>query len=61
MGLEEISTVSVYNLTGKLLISKKVNNNEFLAITVLPKGIYVVSVADKNGVIFTTKFIKNIE
>jgi ferredoxin len=47
------------NLTGKLLLTKKLENNpeNTIATTSLSKGMYLVSLETKNGTSYTTKLI----
>jgi len=52
--------LAIYNITGKLIITKKLNNAKThqIAVTALPKGIYIMSITTAENVI-TKKFIKN--
>ena len=41
------SEVNVYDTKGSLMLSKKINNVNFLSVNYLPKGVYVVTVENK--------------
>ena len=49
----------VFDLTGKLLFTKELNNNSenTIATTSLSKGVYLISIATTNGTNYTTKLI----
>lgn len=55
-GLTQNSTVSIVDLSGKLLINKQIVNNQ-IDISHLANGFYSVRIVDKN-VITTKKFVK---
>lgn len=53
------TSISVFDLTGKLLFTKELNDSpeNTIAITSLSKGIYLVSVETTNGTNYTTKLV----
>jgi len=55
-GLNPNSIVTIYDLKGKVLISREMTSNQ-MDISNLPKGIYTLRVLDKNGIV-TKKVIK---
>ena len=55
-GLNPNSTVTIYNLNGKMLITREMTGNQ-IDIRNLPKGIYTLRVTDKTGIV-TKKVIK---
>jgi photosystem II stability/assembly factor-like uncharacterized protein len=56
LGLNPNSIVTIYNLNGKMLITREMSSNQ-IDISNLPKGIYTLRVTDKNGIV-TQKVIK---
>jgi glucose/arabinose dehydrogenase len=57
---ENLATqIAVFDLTGKLLLSQKLENNpeNTISIAALTKGIYMVSVETENGVSYSKKLI----
>jgi hypothetical protein len=55
-GLYPNSTATIYDLKGKMLITREMTGNQ-MDISNLPKGIYTLRVTDKNGIV-TKKVIK---
>lgn len=55
-GLTQITTVSIYDLNGHLLLKKEFADNK-IDVAYLSKGIYIIEFEDKSGFI-TRKFIK---
>ena len=55
--LEPNSMISIFDLNGKILISKEIDNSESINVSNFSKGIYIVKVQIKDEVI-TQKFIK---
>ena len=53
------TSISVFDLTGKLLFTKELNDSteNTIATTSLSKGIYLVSVETTNGTNYTSKLI----
>lgn len=52
-----ISNVSLYSLSGKLVMNKQVESNEYtLDVSSFTKGLYILSVTNKKGT-STTKFV----
>jgi glucose/arabinose dehydrogenase len=51
--------IDLFDLTGKLLLTKKLENNpeNTIATTSISKGMYLVSLETKNGTSYTTKLI----
>lgn len=54
---EKNMQVSIYNLSGTLLFNKQVSGDEYINVSTLSKGIYLVKIATGNKAI-TKKFIK---
>ncbi|GAA4046593.1 PQQ-dependent sugar dehydrogenase [Flavobacterium chungnamense] len=57
---ENLATkIDLFDLTGKLLLTKKLENNpeNTIATTSLSKGMYLVTLETKNGTSYTTKLI----
>ena len=52
----EISHVEIYDITGRLIVSKKRTN--LIAFNHLPSGVYIAKVEFENGVILEKKFVK---
>lgn len=50
-------TVSIYDLSGKLILTSHVQNN-IVQTTGIPKGIYIVQIKDENGLVYTKKLRK---
>jgi len=50
-GLEELATVLLMDLNGKVLLTKQVNNNETVSVKGLLKGIYIAKVSTSKGTI----------
>jgi len=55
-GLYPNSIVTIYDLKGKMLITREMTGNQ-IDISNLPKGIYTLRVTDKKGLV-TKKVIK---
>jgi hypothetical protein len=55
-GIEGTSTITVFDLNGRLLLSKDVTANEPIAVSYLPNGIYLVSIKS-NAATNTEKLI----
>jgi len=51
-------SVSIYDLTGKLLLSSEVSSSQKVNTSGLPNGIYVVKILDQNGQVHTRKIRK---
>lgn len=54
-----IQALSVYDLTGRLLINNPKINNAQLHVSALAKGAYLLQIQYQNGEIGTMKFLKN--
>jgi len=52
-GLQQKSNIQILDTNGKIILQRKVDNNENLNVEFLPPGIYFIKVKDK-----VTKFIK---
>ena len=50
--------IQIYDLSGKLMISKKYNADNTLDISVLNKGVYIITITDKNNNTVSKKFVK---
>lgn len=46
-GIEDKATLSVYGIDGKLIFNREYTNNEFISITDLTKGIYLLKISTK--------------
>jgi len=57
-GLEDVATVTVFDLNGKVLFSKQVSNSEAVSVEDLSKGFYIVRIRTKGGFL-ERKLIKN--
>ncbi|MEN9521814.1 MAG: hypothetical protein RL065_191 [Bacteroidota bacterium] len=57
MNLSSNNTVSVYSITGELMLNEKLNSNHQIDISNLNKGVYLVQVSNSNQT-FVKKFIK---
>jgi hypothetical protein len=57
-GIVSYATLSLYNMNAKLLLTKTFTDNETISVSTLPKGIYVVKISTKEGVI-EKKLVKN--
>jgi hypothetical protein len=57
-GIKGISKFSLTDINGKLILTKEINNNEYVSLNSLPKGIYFVNV-NSNGETIDKKVIKN--
>lgn len=53
----KVVQVSIYDLSGSLLLAKQISDNEYINVSTLSQGIYMVRVASENGLI-TKKFVK---
>ncbi len=51
-------TIEIFELTGKLVSSEKVQTNEGFNISSLSKGVYLYKITDEEGNLFINKFIK---
>lgn len=51
------STIEVYDSLGKLVLSDK--NSEKITVTSIAKGTYIIKVSDEDGILKTSKFLKN--
>jgi len=49
-GLNAISTLSLTDVSGRILLLKQVSDHESVSIHTLPKGIYVLKIINKDGV-----------
>jgi len=52
-------SLEVYSISGQLMDSKRLQANQALDISFLPKGIYLISLTDQNQQRFTKKLIKH--
>lgn len=50
-GLIKSSTLDFMDLSGKILLSKQVKNNEYVTISSFPKGVYIVKISTANSTI----------
>jgi len=49
--LDGVGSFTLTDLSGRQLITRKVTNNEFVSVSDLPKGIYIVKITTKDGTI----------
>ncbi len=49
-GLNGISTLSLTDLSGRLMLQKQVSDNESVSINTFPQGIYVLKISNKDSV-----------
>lgn len=49
--------ISIYNLSGSLLLTKQISDNEYINVSTLSQGIYMVKVTTEKG-LATIKFVK---
>lgn len=56
----EVSTVSIYNITGKLVANiSNINERQFeINVSELPRGLYISNVQNAKGQVVSSKFIK---
>jgi len=54
---DEVTTVSIYDITGKIIFKKEETSITSIVVDNLEKGIYILKLESKNGS-FTQKFIK---
>lgn len=57
-GIKEISTFSLFDIEGRLLINRKIENNESISTSSLPKGMYIVRINSEAGIL-ENKLVKN--
>lgn len=50
-GFEEYATLKLTDISGKVILAKQVLDNEIIPTSSLPKGIYIVELTTKKGVI----------
>ena len=50
-GIEGIITISIYDMNGKTLLSKQVQANENISVSNFPKGLYLIRIHTKEGII----------
>jgi hypothetical protein len=49
-GLKKTSTLSVFDINGRLLLSKRIVDNEYISVNFLPKGVYMVRISSESGI-----------
>ena len=57
-GLNAISTLSVLDLNGKTLLTQQVSANDYISISSLPKGLYVLKISNSKNEFINKKLIK---
>jgi len=50
-GLEGTGTLTLADLSGKVLLTKRVKANEYVSVSYLPQGIYIIKIATDKGTI----------
>ena len=48
-GLKEKGTLSLFDINGKMLLTKPVSDNEYIPISTIPKGLYIVKITTAAG------------
>ncbi len=56
-GIKGIATISVFDCNGKLLLNREVENNEYVSVKSLPKGLYIVRIIS-NSDMFERKLLR---
>lgn len=51
-------SVSIYDLTGRLVLASDFSNIERINASRLPKGIYIIKISDRQGEVFSKKVMK---
>jgi len=51
MGINAASELRLYDINGKLILVKKINNNQFISLRSYPKGIYLIKVISSGFVL----------
>lgn len=57
-GINDHALISIYNLKSNLILSKLVNTNEYITVSGLSAGVYIVNVKELNSIDKVLKFIK---
>jgi|GEM_PF-730956 phage-related protein len=50
-GIEGKAMLTLTDISGKALIMKEINGNEYIPATALPKGVYIIKIATQSGTI----------
>jgi hypothetical protein len=50
-GFEDNATLKLTDISGKVILTKQVLDNEIITISLLPKGIYIVELITKKGIV----------
>ena len=50
-GLNGNGTLSLLDIHGKMLLTKQVSDNEYIPISTIPKGLYIVKITTTAGTI----------
>lgn len=56
-GIQGGATLRLSDINGKLVLSKKINNNEYISLSSLPRGVYFVNV-NSSGKTIEKKLVK---
>ena len=56
---KNVSSIKIFNIDGNIVLSKNVNNNKKVDISILNKGMYLVELEDYFGFKINKKVIKN--
>jgi hypothetical protein len=56
-GINEKSTLNIFDINGKLLLTKEIDDSEYVTVSSLPQGIYLVRISSDAGV-FEKKLVK---
>ena len=59
LDLQEEATLSVFDISGKQLLTQKANGNTQLNLSAFAKGIYVLKIVNDNTETKTLKIVKN--
>jgi len=57
-GIKGTSKISVFDLSGKLLLTKEIADNEYFSVSMLPQGVYIVRINSEAGTL-EKKIMKN--
>lgn len=57
-GIKVTSTLSVFDINSKLLFTKMINSNEYVSVSSLPHGVYIVRINSETDIL-EEKIIKN--
>ena len=50
-GIKRMSTISVFDINGKLLLTKVIDRDEYISVSSLPQGVYMVKISSEAGIL----------